>query len=110
MPIGESYRKAYSAIGTDKTCAENGSHTKNKPAVKAYYDKMNEKIENKRALSRAKKRDLLSEFATDEDTDVSKRIKAIEVDNLMSGDNKPTEVTVTGLGALLNKVREGTDE
>jgi len=108
--LGPAYRLAFKTKGTDKSDNEAGSKLHARPEIGAYLEKLNLRTEEKRSLTRATKRNLLTEFAEDEDTDVAKRIKAIEVDNLMTGDNKPQEVTFTGLEALLNKVREGYDE
>jgi len=110
MKLMDAFKAATGSKGNQNTLKREGCALMAKPTVVAYCEKLNSQTEGKRSLNRAKKRDLLAEFAENEDSDVKARIKAIEVDNLMTGDNKPQVVEVTGLSALLDRVRSGGDD
>jgi hypothetical protein len=103
----ESYRRAYNTTAKDKSLAARASHLKAVPKVAAYIASLIARSEKKKALARDRKRELLNEAAEDAGSDWGKRIKAIEVDNQMTGDNAPQQVNVFGLGDLLAIVRKG---
>tara|TARA_R110002110_G_scaffold74463_2_gene196972 strand:- start:6207 stop:6656 length:450 start_codon:yes stop_codon:yes gene_type:complete len=56
-------------------------------------------------LTRDSKRRMLYQICMDEDEPTSNKIKAIEVDNIMTGENSPQKVELFGLTELLQLVR-----
>lgn len=59
-------------------------------------------------LTRDSKRRMLYNIAMDKDEPTANKIKAIEVDNIMTGDNSPQKVELFGLTELLQLVRSGS--
>lgn len=103
----EAYRIAYNTKGRDKDHASKASKLRRLPHVAAYITHLISKQERRRELNRERKRELLAEAAEDTKAKWPERIKAIEVDNVMTGDNAPEQVNVFGLGDLLQLVRKG---
>lgn len=103
----EAYRKAYpDTVACDKTCATHACREKKKPHVAAYIASLVAKQEQARFLTRERKREILAQLAEKKACRPGERIKAIEVDNTMTGDNAPQQVQVFGLGELLALVRK----
>jgi len=62
-----------------------------KKAVEALKDEIVAEV-----LTVARKREILHKIATDDKKDLFARMKAIEIDNKMAGDNAPTKAELTG--------------
>jgi len=106
MLHGEAYRQAYDSKAKNRVCAVKACLLLKRPAVQAHIKKLKSELADKRALDRLEKRLLLAKAARQKNLDWGKRIKAIEVDNVMTGDNAPQEVQVFGLAELLAMVRK----
>lgn len=104
--LSESYRLAYDCTkGSPMTVGTNASRTAALPHVAAYIATLKAQQEKRRFLTRERKRELLAAFAEDAPKH-SDRIKAIEVENRMVGDDAPQQVQVFGLSELLGLVRK----
>lgn len=90
------YRDAYRVMESDK--------------VAARIAELKEEQQAARLATRIRKREVLNEILEDSDESAQSRIKAIEVDNLMTGDNKPQKVEVFGLSDLMKLVRSGGED
>lgn len=105
---GVAYREAYDCpLSSPTTVNKEASRTAALSHVAAYIAELISKEEKSRFLSRERKRELLAEFAENKRAKPSERVKAIEVDNVMTGDNAPQQVNVFGLSDILNIVRKG---
>jgi len=102
----EAYIRAYKPKGTNLTSRVQACRILKNPDVVAYIEQLKKKSEDKKTLVRIEKRIWLAKFVRDAKEDTGKRIKAIEVDNEMTGDNSPQKVEVFGLSELLGMVRK----
>ncbi len=102
----EAYILAYAAKGSQACSRVQACRLLKNPDVVAYIEKLKQAAENKKTLVRIEKRIWLAKFVRDCKEDTGKRIKAIEVDNEMTGDNAPQKVEVFGLSELLGMVRK----
>jgi hypothetical protein len=102
----EAYRQAYGDSRKDKGLSALAASAKASPTVQAYLSALVAKQEKAKALSRERKRHHLAEFVESKTERTADRIKAIEVDNVMTGDNAPQQVEVFGLSDLLALVRK----
>lgn len=102
-----AYREAYNCPNSSaRTVKVNACRVRLVPRVAAYIAELQAKQDEKRFLTREKKRQILADIALATTSKASERTKAIEVDNVMTGDNAPQQVQVFGLGDLLNLVRK----
>lgn len=105
-----AYRLAGYAEGDAERVAKRAQVILHRPHVQVMVMGARDKATAKATLSREKKLELLSGRALAAGEDGKKLdqvgIKAIEVHNLMTGDNAPEEVNVFGLGDLLTLVRK----
>lgn len=82
--IGDAYAKAYDTKNIN-SANTNGSRLLKKPYIQEYINMLQNKIAKQDFLQIEDKRQLLREFAMSEDDTKADRIKAIEVDNKMTG-------------------------
>jgi hypothetical protein len=102
-----AYREAYVCPNSSPiTLAREAHRTRELPHVAAYIAQLIAQQERKRFLTRERKRELLADCAEDKKAKWSERTKALEVDNVMTGDNAPQQVQVFGLTELLAIVRK----
>ncbi len=111
----ESWRRAY-----NKPNATRGTVTKavqdvfNRPKVQTRIAELKSQLDDERALVRNEKRMMLAEIArkkkitVDEARAFTVRMKAIDADNVMTGDNAPQKVEVFGNAEILAMVRGKT--
>lgn len=66
-------------------------------------------LADSKLLNRLRKREILCDVAEDVEQPAQNRIKAIEADNRMTGDDAPQKVEVFGLNDLMKLVRGGDD-
>lgn len=102
----EAYRKAYNTKASPNIVAAKAAHLRDTPKVHNYLAALIAQQERTRFLTRDRKREKLAEVVEGKGEKTADRIKAIEVDNVMNGDNKPAEVNIFGLGDLLALVRK----
>lgn len=88
----DAYRAAYDTSGTPATVKVSASRILAHPAIAEYVAKGREKMAKARLLSRTKKREILFTIACNSKARAAERVKAIEVDNAMTGDNKPVRI------------------
>lgn len=89
----ESFRIAYDAKGYSKGAAQVQAYRLScKDHIAARIRELREKIEERMVLSRSRKRHILYEIAEKKSNQPHERIKAIEVDNRMTGDEAPVKV------------------
>lgn len=77
------------------------------PLVAAYIAKKRQELAAKADVTRQDKLRVLGEMINATDKPDPVRIKAVEVHNVMTGDNAPQEVNIFGLADLLAVVRKG---
>jgi len=106
VDASEAYRRAYGDRRKDRKLSSLAARCKANPSVVAYVAALVAQQERKKALSRDRKREHLSEIVESKRERTADRIKAIEVDNVMTGDNAPQQVEVFGLSDLLALVRK----
>jgi hypothetical protein len=102
----EAYRRAYNTQAKDNLVAAKAGHLKAKPKLQAYLAELIAAQERKRFLTRERKRERLSQIVENAKEKTGDVIRAIEVDNVMTGDNAPQQVQVFGLSELLAMVRK----
>lgn len=89
----ESFRIAYDAKGYSKGAAQTQAYRLScRDHIAARIRELREKIEERMVLSRSRKRHILYEIAEKRSNQPHERIKAIEVDNRMTGDEAPVKV------------------
>lgn len=103
----EAYRIAYDTKASGKVVSVNGAKVQKRPHVSKYIAEERLRARNRRFLTREKKRGILAEIAEKKTAKNSDKIKAIEVDNRMTGDDAPQKVEVFGLADLMKLVRTG---
>src|SRR4051812_27932819 len=91
VPPSEAYRRGYGSVKKDKCLAAKASHTKASPNVSAYLHALIGEQEKTRFLTRERKREKLAAIVNKDAERTADRIKAIEVDNVMTGDNAPQQ-------------------
>lgn len=101
----EAYRKAYGGRPNFTTTKREAHAVRHNPKVAAEIDRLTAKHDKKQHLTREAKRRILREIVEDKNSKDSDRLKAIEIDNIMTGDNAPQQVNVFGLSELLAMVR-----
>lgn len=103
----EAYRQAFSSKAKDVVLRVKASEEKKKPAVQAYLAAEQAKAAELVGLTRAEKRRMLRLIALDPNEAASDRLKAIALDNLMTGDNKPVrlegEITLSAVFRCLQQ-------
>jgi hypothetical protein len=105
----KAYRAAYNcATASSITIAKEACELRKHPAVAAYLADLQAKQDRARQLTRDRKREILNTIAENPKAKPNERTKAIEVDNVMTGDNAPQQVQVFGLSELLALVRKGS--
>ena len=111
----ESWRRAYKKPDAqDRTASKNGYMVCKRPWVQERIAELKKVLDDERALSRVEKRMMLADVArrkkmsADEARAHSVRMKAIEQDNIMTGDNAPQKVEVFGMSEMLAMVRKQT--
>ena len=92
MPQGRAYEKAgYAARG--KTADGEASKLVKREEVQAYLRELREASKSEAVLTRDRKRELLAAIAYGEvKATTAERIRAIQVDNAMMGENKPLKL------------------
>lgn len=106
VTASEAYRRAYATKATGVNLAARASHVRDNPKIAAYLAALIAQQEKARFLTRERKREKLAAIVDSKTERTADRIKAIEVDNVMNGDNRPTEVNIFGLSDLLAMVRK----
>jgi phage terminase small subunit len=107
MEQSAAFRAAYGCPNSSpRTIKVNASRMRANPKVAAFVAELQAKQDRVRFLTRERKREKLAAIVEDEKAVKRDVIKAIEVDNVMTGDNAPQQVQVFGLGDLLNLVRK----
>jgi hypothetical protein len=105
--LSDAYRKAYNTKANPKILCSKASHARTHPKIAAYIEALIAQQEKTRFLTRESKRQRLAKIVADGKARNGDVIRAIEVDNVMTGDNAPQQVEVFGLGELLALVRKG---
>lgn len=109
---GEQPSAAYKAAGyaqcNPNVTAVAAHRIGNRPAVLAYVDAAKSRLTAKATLTRERKLERLKQRVEHGDMIDREGIKALEVHNLMTGDNAPQQVNVFGLTDLLQMVRKGS--
>lgn len=108
MDNSSAYRHAYNVRTTNNnTIAKKAWKIAHTPVVFARVEALKKEVSDGRLLQRVGKRVILCEIAEDKEQQAQNRIKAIEVDNRMTGDDAPQKVEVFGLTDLMRLVRGG---
>lgn len=92
----EAYRVAYSPKSTPATIGREAYTLVRVPHVAKYIDEQRSKYAKQEeatvGLTRARKREILRTIANDTKASRKDRMTAIQIDNLMTGDNKPVRI------------------
>ena len=107
MTGAAAYRDAYKSTMSPRVLTVEAKRTVTLPHVAAFIERERAKQDQAALMTRLEKRRILSDLARSKSTRPSERIKAIEVDNVMTGDNAPQKVEVFGLAELMKLVRSG---
>ena len=107
MKPAPAYREAYKSKMTPAATSVEAQRTMRVPHVAHFIETERAKMDAAALLTRMEKRRILAETARSKASRASDRIKAIEVDNVMTGDNAPQKVEVFGLAELMKLVRSG---
>lgn len=105
----ESYRIAFKSKGSINSVKSNAYKVAIRPEVEAKIAEFKAKAEERMVLTRSRKRHILYEIAEAKRNRTGDRIKAIEVDNRMTGDEAPVKIEgdVT-LGLVLGSLMQST--
>lgn len=100
--LSEAYRIAYNTKGTPGAIKSDAYRTIILPHVEAKIAELKAKADERMFLTRSRKRHILYEIAETKRNKATDRIKAIEVDNRMSGDDAAIKIEgdITLLSAL----------
>lgn len=113
MSYTDAYRQVVGSKASRKAANVEGCRLAKAPAVVKLLSELRakdaEKESDRRVATKQSKRELLFIAMTDEEVDWNRRLKAIEVDNAMTGENAPQEVHMVGLKEVMRKVREGSN-
>lgn len=101
-----AYTSNYNNKGKKDYLRQHATKVHHNPNVQAYLKAQREKLAAKSQVTRVHKLAALSKMILDEKAPTLHRIKAIEVHNVMTGDNAPEQVNVFGLSDLLALVRK----
>lgn len=101
----EAYRGAYSTKASARVVSVQAQKVLNHPAVAAYIAKGRQQSKARAQMSRDDKLAVLEDTIRGTKKLDPVQIKAVEVHNVMTGDNAPQEVNIFGLADLLTLVR-----
>lgn len=108
---GDSPSAAYISAGYAKSnsnvMAVAAHKIGHRPEVLAYVDAGRARLASRSVLTRERKLERLAELVQDGKRVSRDGLKALEIHNLMTGDNAPQQVNVFGLSDLLTIVRKG---
>lgn len=93
---GKSDSQAYKAAGYKGIPIKCATEIRSFPGVSARIAWLKRQSASESTLSSIEKREKLAKLVREDSAEVRDMIKAIEVDNVMAGHNKPAEVAVTG--------------
>lgn len=82
------------------------SRWRNDPKFALRFRWMQKQSETETTLTQSEKREKLAKLVREEAEEVRDIIKAIEVDNVMAGHNKPTEIAVSGEITVIDKLAD----
>lgn len=91
-PPSQAYASAYVPNRNPAVTKVRAQEVLKHPLVAAYIAKGREKLAKAKLLTRTKKREILFSIASSKTAKAGERVKAIEVDNAMTGDNKPVRI------------------
>ena len=86
MSQRQAYKDAYGANYDDAAIDNKAYKLFKRPEVKARYNEIMEELKNQCVMSAFEKRQILKEIVFDPETGKSDKIKAIDVDNKMTGE------------------------
>ena len=108
MSKTDAYKKAYDTSRWTSRQITNEAHRASlHPLIMAYIKAERSRLDESALLTRIEKRQILAKTARSIRSKPMEKIKAVEVDNVMTGDNAPQKVEVFGLHELLKLVRSG---
>ncbi len=109
MTPSEAYRSAYDPkTMSSLTLRTEAYRTGQMPAVAARIATLKAEVALIRYVTRDRKRQVLAQVIEGKlrGREIAGRMKAIEIDNAMTGDNAPIKQEFTGLGELLQEARK----
>lgn len=92
LTASEAYRRVYSANGKATVRHVRAHEVRHHPAVAAFIGELQEEVRRVKLAEREDKRRLLALIMFDREEDTGRRLEAIKIDNLMTGDNSPLKV------------------
>lgn len=108
MRPAQAYREAYKSNMTPAATSVEAQRTLRVPHVAHFIETERAKMDAAALLTRVEKRKHLATIVRNGKGRAGDRIRAIEVDNAMTGDNAPQKVEVFGLAELMKLVRSGS--
>ena len=107
----EAYLQAYDTCNKRKGASVSATRVLGYVSVQKEIERLRKDMENKKGLTRLKKRQILEDIATDTSLTANLRIQAIATDNRMMGHDEPDkmELKVTPWPDLLKKIRSSED-
>lgn len=107
MRPAQAYREGYKSGMSARCCTQEAQRLLRLAHVQHYLEVERAKMQEASLLTRIEKRAALGAIVRSKAAKNGDRIRAIEVDNLMTGDNAPTKHEVFGLAELMKLVRSG---
>jgi uncharacterized protein YeaO (DUF488 family) len=109
LTASEAYRRAYGGNPNFTTTKREAYEVRHHPLVAAYIKELQEEAKAMDGLTRAEKRRQLALIVRDRDADLGRRLEAIKLDNLMTGENAAVKVEgeIT-LGTILKEIAPST--
>ncbi len=105
-----AYRRAYQANGSPRVVSVKAAEVKKHAAVQEYVRHQQDKLDRTIGLTREHKRQLLYQIVMDPDSSPADKIKAIQLDNRMTGDDRSEKAESFGMGDLMALVRQGSEQ
>ena len=103
----EAFRLAYpDQKASPKIVSVKAAQAQNHPTIAGRIAELRGMLTKKKTLERDEKRLLLAATVRGTKELSDAQMKAIEIDNKMAGHNEPEQLKVTGLGSLLQKIRQ----
>ena len=105
----EAYLQAYDGCKSRKGASVSAPRVLGYASVQQEIERLRKDMENKKGLTRLKKRQILEDIATDTSLTANSRIQAIATDNRMMGHDEPdkTELKIDPWADLLSRIRDG---
>lgn len=109
LTASEAYRRVYSFNGKPTVMPVKAHEVRHHPAVAGFIKELQDEIRQVKLAGRVDKRRLLALIMFDRNEDTGRRLEAIKIDNVMTGDNAPVRMDgELTLGSIFKSLRSTT--